>query len=113
MRGRLTVFLRWPLAATFFGVAALAFASVGSAAVVTYPSSQSIAPTGPLPPFGKKALVYNTAIGEREGALLVVTAAQRMAVTVTEPSGGVEVRLFAARFVTAGGRLVPDVLEPW
>jgi Domain of unknown function (DUF4091) len=27
--------------------------------------------------------------------------------------GGVSVRLFFARFVTAGGRQVPDVLEPW
>jgi Domain of unknown function (DUF4091) len=105
MRGRLAVAL--------LGLAALALAPVAPAAIVAYPSSQSIAPTGPLPPFGKKALTYNTAIGEREGALLVVTASQRMAVTVDGPSGGVKVRLYAARFVSAGGRLVPDVLEPW
>ncbi len=105
MRGRLAVAL--------LGLAALAFAPVASAAVVTYPSSQSIAPTGPLPPFGKKALTYNAAIGEREGALLVVTAGQRIAVTVTAPGGGLKVHLFRARFVNAGGRLVPDLLEPW
>jgi Domain of unknown function (DUF4091) len=95
---------------------ALAWAPDGSAAAVTYPSSQSIAPTGPLPPGGGTKLVYNTAIGEREGALLVVTAAKTIAVAVTAPSGGngnVSVRLFYARFVAAGGRLVPDALEPW
>jgi hypothetical protein len=83
-------------------------------AVVTYPSSQSIAPTGPLPPGGRTELVYNTAIGEREGALLVVAGAKTIAVTVNGPSGGdVSVRLFYARFVAAGRHLVPDVLEPW
>jgi len=95
-------------------VVALAWAPDGSTAVVTYPSSQSIAPTGPLPPGGRTKLVYNTAIGEREGALLVVTAAKTIAVAVTGPSGGnISIRLFYARFVAAGGRLVPDALEPW
>jgi len=114
MRSRLPVYLRWSLGVTLLALAALALAPGGSAAVLTYPSSQSIAPTGPLPPFAKKSLVFNTAIGEREGALLVTTAAQRVAVAVTGPNGGnIKVRLFLARYVSAGGRLVPDVLEPW
>jgi hypothetical protein len=105
--------LRWSGCAALLFFVGLAWAPDGSAAVVTYPSSQSIFPTGPLPPGGLTELVYNTAIGEREGALLVVTAAKTIAVTVSGPSGGVSVRLFYARFVAAGRQLVPDVLEPW
>jgi hypothetical protein len=82
--------------------------------VVTYPSSQSITPSGRLPPAGMRELVYNAAIGEREGALLVVRAARRIAVAVEAPSfGDISVRLFFAQFVRAGRRLVPDVLQPW
>ncbi|MGH3084052.1 MAG: glycoside hydrolase domain-containing protein [Gaiellaceae bacterium] len=82
--------------------------------MVAYPSSQSIAATGRLPPGGRSELLYNVAIGEREGALVVVKAAKRIAITVEKPSfGDVSVRLFFAHFVAAGGRLVPDALEPW
>jgi hypothetical protein len=106
--------LRWSGCAALLFFVGLAWASDGSAAVVTYPSSQSIFPTGPLPPGGRTELVYNAAIGEREGALLVVTGAKTIAVTVSGPSSGsVSVRLFYARFVAAGRQLVPDVLEPW
>jgi hypothetical protein len=48
------------------------------------------------------------------GALLVVTAAKKIAVSVAEPSlGDVSVRLFFGHFVAAGGRLLPDALESW
>jgi Domain of unknown function (DUF4091) len=54
------------------------------------------------------------AIGEREGALVVVRAAGRISVAVEKPSpGNLSVRLFFAHFVTAGRRLVPDALVPW
>ncbi|HXV02776.1 MAG TPA: glycoside hydrolase domain-containing protein [Gaiellaceae bacterium] len=82
--------------------------------MVVYPSSQSITASGRLPHGGRRELVYNAAIGEREGALLVVRAARRIAVAVEEPSsGGLSVRLFFMHFVVAGTRLVPDALEPW
>jgi Domain of unknown function (DUF4091) len=82
--------------------------------VVAYPSSQSITASGRLPLGARKELVYNAAIGEREGALLVVRAASRIAVAVEGPSpGGISVRLFFAHFVVAGRRPVPDALEPW
>jgi Domain of unknown function (DUF4091) len=109
--------LRLWLCGGFLGFVALTLAPSGPAvnpAVATYPSSQSIAAAGPLPAGGGRELAYNVAIGEREGALLVVSAAKRIAVTVDGPSGSeMKVRLFYARFVAAGGRLVPDVLEPW
>src|ERR671915_294107 len=98
--------------AVLCGFAALGLVPDGSAAVVAYPSSQSIFATGPLPPAGAKELSYNVAIGEREGALLVVTASSTISVSVAQPSG-VSVRLYFAHFVAAGGRLVPDALEPW
>jgi hypothetical protein len=86
----------------------------GSAAVVAYPSSQSITASGRLPSGGRRELVYNAAIGEREGALLVVRGARRIAVAVEKPTtGDLSVRLFFAHFVVAGKRLVPDALEPW
>lgn len=105
--------------AALLALVVLAWAPAGSvavppAAVVTYPSAQSIAPTGPLPAAAGKELAYNTTIGEREGALLVVRGAKRLAVSVAGPAGGeISVRLFFARFVAVGGRLVPDALEPW
>jgi Domain of unknown function (DUF4091) len=110
-------FLRLWLCGCFLGLVSLTLTPSGPAvnpAVVTYPSSQSIAATGPLPAGGRSQLAYNVAIGEREGALLVVTAANRVAVKVDGPGGSdMKVRLFFARFVAAGGRFVPDVLEPW
>jgi hypothetical protein len=82
--------------------------------VVTYPSSQSIPATGRLPPAAGSRLLYHAAIGEREGALLVVTAAKKLAISVASPSAGnLSVRLFFGHFVAVGGRLVPDALEPW
>jgi Domain of unknown function (DUF4091) len=109
------------LSAAVLALTALVCASAGSVAVgagspavVTYPSSQSIAVTGPLPAGGGRELVYHTAIGEREGALLVVRGSNRLAVAVTGPNvDGISVRLLYARFVAVGRRLVPDVLEPW
>ena len=110
--------LRCLFGAVLVGFAALPWAAQapaqGAPAVVVYPSSQSITASGRLPPGAKRGLVYNAAIGEREGALLVVRAARRISVAVEGPSGGnLPVRLFFARFASAGRRQVPDALEPW
>ena len=100
-----------------FALGAIPSASAGSAAspsVVVYPSSQSIAPAGALPRGGRGQLAYESAIGERDGALAVVTGAQRITVDVTTPPAApIVVRLFFAHFVSVGGRPVPDALEPW
>lgn len=109
-----SLFRRSRRGAFLVAVWVLACASAAEAGVVTYPSAQSISPTGPIPPGGGKQLVYNTAIGEREGALIVVTAAGKIAVTVTPPKlEEISIRLFFGHFVTAGTRLVPDALQPW
>jgi Domain of unknown function (DUF4091) len=83
-------------------------------AVVAYPSSQSITASGRLPPGGRREVVYNAAIGEREGALLVVRGARRIAVAVERPASvDLSVRLFFAHFVATRRRPVPDALDPW
>jgi hypothetical protein len=106
--------LRYSSCAVLLALLALVAVPESPAAVVAYPSSQSIFPSGPLPPEARKELVYNVAVGEREGALLVVTAAKTISIAVTAPAGSeLAIRLFLARFVAAGGTLVPDALEPW
>jgi hypothetical protein len=99
---------------TVLVLAVFAVAPAAHAAVVTYPSSQTIPATGPLPPAGGRTLVYNSAVGEREGALVVVTGAKRITVNVSSPKlDEISIRLFFAHFVAAGGKLVPDALLPW
>ena len=88
-------------------------ASAAAGPVLAFPSSQSIAATGALPKGGSATLAYNTAIGERESAIVVVSGAERVAVEVAAPKGGLGLRLFFARFVSVAGRPVPDLLEPW
>ena len=95
-------------------LAAVPSASAGAVTVVAYPSSQSIAATGALPQGGQGHITYNAAIGEREGAIIVVRAAGEVAVDVTTPvSGGLLTHLFFGHFVSVEGRSVPDALEPW
>jgi hypothetical protein len=58
--------------------------------------------------------VLNAAIGEREGGLLVVTGASRVAVSVDRNRlGPLVLRLAFAHFVVFGARRVPDALVPW
>ncbi len=95
-------------------LAALAFASPTSAAVVVYPSSQTLPASGPLPPGGGRALALNVAIGEREGAWVVVAGATNVAVSVDASGlGPLKPALFFGHFVAFGPRIVPDALLPW
>jgi hypothetical protein len=110
----LPVSVRWAACLGALGLAVVPSATAGAATVVTYPSSQSIAATGALPQGGQRDLAYNAAIGDREGAVVVVRAATKIAVEVTTPlAGGVVTRLFFGHFVSVAGRSVPDALEPW
>jgi Glycoside hydrolase 123, catalytic domain len=106
--------VRWALCLGVLALAAVPSASAAAATVLAYPSSQSISATGSLPEGGQRQVAYNAAIGEREGALVVVRAAHRVSVDVTTPpSGGVSIHLFFGHFVSVKGRPVPDALEPW
>jgi hypothetical protein len=100
--------------ASLLASGAVSSASPAAVSVSVHPSSQSLSATGALPKGGARKLAVNTAIGERESAFVVVRAARKVAVEMTRPlGGGVVTRLYFARFVSVGGRPVPDVLEPW
>jgi hypothetical protein len=94
---------------------ALVFASVAHGAVVTYPAAATIAPTGPLPPDGGKAIALNTGIGEFEDGIAVVSGAHTITAVVDKGSlGGINVQLLFGHFVNfGGGRLLADALMPW
>ncbi len=81
---------------------------------VVYPSSQTIPAVGPLPAGGVKRVAVDAAIGEREGAWIVVPGAGDLSVRLRGdtlvPLG---VSLAWGHFVRVGGRDVPDALVPW
>jgi hypothetical protein len=107
-------FTRLRRRSALLALAALVCAPAAPAGVATYPSAQTILPSGPLPPGGGKQLVLNASIGEREGGLVVVTGAQRISLNVAPPQlGEIAVRLFFGHYVAAGNKLVPDALLPW
>ena len=100
------------------GVAALwptlAFGTSADAGVAAYPSSQTIPPSGPLPEGGAEAVTLNAAIGEREGAWIVVTGARTVSATIDASRlGSLKASLRFAHFVRFGARAVPDALLPW
>jgi hypothetical protein len=84
------------------------------AAVVTLPSSATIPPSGPLPPGGSNQITMNVAVGEREGAWIVVTGAKQVQAGLEPPEfNGLTARLVWGHYVLIGGRPVPDALLPW
>jgi hypothetical protein len=81
---------------------------------VTYPSSQTIPPAGALPPGAGAEIRLNAALGEREGAWIVVRGARRISASVDTGSlGPVRLRLRWGHFVSFGPSRVPDALLPW
>jgi Glycoside hydrolase 123, catalytic domain len=100
------------------GVAALAlmlaFAPRAGADVFAYPSSQTIPGSGPLPQDSARAVTMNAAIGEREGAWIVVNGAQSVSASIDGFGlGPVKAALFFGHFVNFSGRFAPDALLPW
>src|SRR5829696_1863863 len=99
---------------TFVVLCALVIAPAASGAVVPYPSSQTIFPTGPLPPTTASSVRLNVARGETEHAQIVVTGAAcvsaRLVAGALEPLAA---RLLWAHYVSVGARRVADALVPW
>jgi len=83
------------------------------AAVIALPSSATIPPSGPLPAGGKSTIDLNVAIGEREGAWIVVTGAKSVSAGVEPGLAGVQAALSWGHYVKFGTRDVPDALIPW
>jgi glycosyl hydrolase family 123 len=95
-------------------VAALALVPAAGAGVLAYPSSQTIPPAGALPQGGSPVIGLNAAIGEREGAWLVVRGARSVSASIdTSQLGPLKAALYFGHFVKFGGRAVPDALMPW
>jgi hypothetical protein len=93
---------------------AAAPASPAGAGVLAYPAAQTIPSTGRLPQGGAQSLALNAAIGEREGAWVVATNAQNVAVSVDGSAlGPLKAQVYFGHFVSFGGRAVPDALLPW
>jgi hypothetical protein len=92
----------------------LAFASAAGAGVFAYPSSQTIPASGPLPQDSARAVTMNTAIGERDGAWIVVTGARSVSASIDGSGlGPLKAALYFGHFVNSSGRFVPDALLPW
>jgi hypothetical protein len=88
--------------------------AAGTPVVAAYPSSLTISPTGTLPAGGVAQLEYNTAIGERDGAIVLVHGAKSVVASVDPGNlGGIGVALSLGHYVRIGGKLVPDALVPW
>ena len=112
---------RIALCASLHCVAAAALVSVGaghgSAAppqALAYPSSQTIPAQGALPEGGATHVALNAAIGEHEGAWIVVRATGDLSVRMSGDSlAPLRVSLAWGHFVRDGGRDVPDALVPW
>jgi hypothetical protein len=95
---------------------ATAFAAVANAGagVLAYPSAQTIPASGPLPQGGTSDVTMNAAIGEREGAWIVVTGGGDVAGSIDASGlGQLKASLFFGHFVEIGSRAVPDALLPW
>ncbi len=102
------------LRAFLTAAAALAFAPAASAGVTAYPSAQTIPATGSLPQGGRPSIALASAIGEREGAWIVVTGATNVSATVDSSQlGPLKAAVYFGHFVAFGRRSVPDALLPW
>ena len=101
-------------AAIVFAAPGAGAAPAGGPTVLAYPSAQSIPPSGRLPQGGDPIVTLNAAIGEREGAWLVVTGAQSVSAKIDGGGlGKLKADLSFAHYVSVGGGVVPDALLPW
>jgi hypothetical protein len=96
-------------------ILALVIAPAAHAGVSAYPSSQTIYPSGPLPPQGASSRVsLNVAVGETEDAQIVVAGARTISAAVDgSPMQPLVTRLLFAHYVRFGSKLIPDALLPW
>jgi hypothetical protein len=101
-------------AAIVFAAPGAGAAPAGGPTVLAFPSAQSIPPSGRLPQGGDPIVTLNAAIGEREGAWLVVTGAQSVSAKIDGGGlGKLKADLSFAHYVSFAGGVVPDALLPW
>src|SRR5579859_1044264 len=82
--------------------------------VATYPSAMTIPATGKLPSGGGRAITLNEPVGGDDAALVVVSNARAVGLTVdTKSLGPIGLQVRFRHFVHFGSALVPDALLPW
>ncbi len=102
------------LRAALTALALLALAPAAAAAVVAYPSAQTIPASGRLPQGSSGSVTLNAAIGEREGAWIVATQARTVSASIDRDGlGPLQAALYFGHFVQVGSHYVPDALLPW
>ena len=114
MSRRLVLAIAAAAALSGAGGATATLTAAGSATVVTYPAAQTISPTGRLPSGAGRALTLNEPVGGDDAALVVVSNARQVGLTVdTKSLGPIGVQIRFRHFVRFGSLLVPDALLPW
>ena len=114
MSRRLVLAISAAAALSGAGGATATLTAAGSATVVTYPAAQTISPTGRLPSGAGRALTLNEPVGGDDAALVVVSNARQVGLTVdTKSLGPIGVQIRFRHFVRFGSLLVPDALLPW
>ncbi len=114
MSRRLALAIAAAAALSGAGGATATLTAAGSATVVTYPAAQTISPTGRLPSGAGRALTLNEPVGGDDAALVVVSNARQVGLTVdTKSLGPIGVQIRFRHFVRFGSLLVPDALLPW
>jgi hypothetical protein len=92
----------------------LALAPAAAAGVVAYPSAQTISAAGRLPQGSSASIELNAAIGEREGAWIVVTRARTISASIEgDGLAPLQAALYFGHFVQFDSRAVADALLPW
>src|SRR5690348_14765475 len=82
--------------------------------VTTYPSAVTVSATGKLPGGGGKSITLNEPVGGDDAALVVVSGARQVGLTVnTKPLGPLAVQVNFRHFVRFGSSVVPDAIMPW
>jgi hypothetical protein len=81
--------------------------------VGVYPSATTIRATGPVPGSSAGFVSLDTAIGEQEDAVIVVSGAQQVQLADPRIDAPLRLDLFFGHYVSFGGTLVPDALLPW
>jgi Domain of unknown function (DUF4091) len=103
-----------PSRAALTAIAALVLAPAATAGVLAYPSAQTIPASGRLPQGGAQAVTLNGALGEREGAWIVVSGARYVSASIDRSDlRSLEASVYFGHFVPSRGRLRPDALMPW
>jgi hypothetical protein len=87
--------------------------TVRGAAIGVYPSATSVPASGAVPGRSASAVFLDAAIGEQEDAIVVVSGARQVQLANATLGAPLSLRLLFGHFVSFGGKLVPDALEPW